>query len=297
MASMTVAKKFFLTTGGLITALATVGGVAIYNLASLNKTTQLIINDPLPGIANITGVRATSLMIRGDVWRHIASSDSGVRSQLDNEIQSLKAKVGEYLQAYDRTSVTREDRELLEKVKTAWARYSDAYPVALELSRSGKSSEAVAAYNREAAPVFDTLKAALGEEVQFNQKRGEMLGAESQQSYGRTLWVLGSIIVLSIGGGATLAFLIVLGTTKTLQQIVSELAEGADQTARAASQISSSSQSLAQGSTEQAASLEETSASSEEINSMARKNTENSREAADLVTASQQRFLDTNQSL
>jgi methyl-accepting chemotaxis protein/methyl-accepting chemotaxis protein-1 (serine sensor receptor) len=75
------------------------------------------------------------------------------------------------------------------------------------------------------------------------------------------------------------------------------LAEGAVQVASAASQVSSSSQSLAQGSSEQAASLEETSASSEEINSMARKNSENSRVAADLMTQSQQKFVQTNQSL
>jgi len=67
--------------------------------------------------------------------------------------------------------------------------------------------------------------------------------------------------------------------------------------ASAAGQVSSSSQSLAQGSSEQAASLEETSASSEEINSMACKNTENSRSAADLVTQSQRKFANTNQSL
>ena len=84
---------------------------------------------------------------------------------------------------------------------------------------------------------------------------------------------------------------------KTLTRSVSELKEGAEQVASAASQVSSSSQSLAQGSSEQAASLEETSASSEEINSMARKNTENARSAADLVTQSQQKFVETNQSL
>jgi methyl-accepting chemotaxis protein/methyl-accepting chemotaxis protein-1 (serine sensor receptor) len=82
-----------------------------------------------------------------------------------------------------------------------------------------------------------------------------------------------------------------------LTRAVTELSEGAEQLASAASQVSSSSQSLAQGSSEQAASLEQTSASSEEINSMARSNTENSRSAADLVTQSRQKFVETNQSL
>jgi methyl-accepting chemotaxis protein/methyl-accepting chemotaxis protein-1 (serine sensor receptor) len=67
--------------------------------------------------------------------------------------------------------------------------------------------------------------------------------------------------------------------------------------ASAATQISSSSQSLAQGSSEQAASIEETFASSEEINSMARRNNENSRAASDLVSGSQLKSVQTNQSL
>lgn len=64
--------------------------------------------------------------------------------------------------------------------------------------------------------------------------------------------------------------------------------------AAAASKISSSSRALALGSSEQAASLVETSASSEQINSMARKNAGNSRTAAELVAASQQRFQQVN---
>ncbi len=80
-------------------------------------------------------------------------------------------------------------------------------------------------------------------------------------------------------------------------ELSAELGEGAGQVASAAGQISSSSQSLAQGASQQAASLEETSASSEEINSMARKNAENSQSANGLVTQSQQKFHETNQSL
>jgi methyl-accepting chemotaxis protein/methyl-accepting chemotaxis protein-1 (serine sensor receptor) len=78
---------------------------------------------------------------------------------------------------------------------------------------------------------------------------------------------------------------------------VQEIAQGAEQVSLAATQISSASQSLAEGTSQQAASLEETSASTEEINSMARRNSENSHSAADLVKQSDQRFADTNVSL
>jgi methyl-accepting chemotaxis protein/methyl-accepting chemotaxis protein-1 (serine sensor receptor) len=79
---------------------------------------------------------------------------------------------------------------------------------------------------------------------------------------------------------------------RALRGLSGQLNLGASQVASAASQVASSSQSLAQGSSEQAASLEETSASSEEIKSMAGRNAENSRSAAELVTQSQRKFSD-----
>jgi len=94
-----------------------------------------------------------------------------------------------------------------------------------------------------------------------------------------------------------LVFFIVRSLNAVLMRAASDLSSGAEQVASAAGQVSSSSSSLAQGSSEQAASLEETSAAAEQINSMALKNAENSRVAADLVAQSQQKFSETNTAL
>jgi len=101
-------------------------------------------------------------------------------------------------------------------------------------------------------------------------------------------------VCLSVGG---VVLWVVRNAGSTLRQLASEIEVGADQVASAASQVSASSQSLAQGASEQAASLEETSASSEEINSMALRNTESSRAAAELMKQSQRKFGATEQSL
>jgi methyl-accepting chemotaxis protein len=83
----------------------------------------------------------------------------------------------------------------------------------------------------------------------------------------------------------------------SLSEVAVEIAQGAEHVFSAATQISTASQMLAEGTSQQAASLEETSASSEEINSMARRNSENSRSAATLVNQSDEKFADTNRSL
>jgi methyl-accepting chemotaxis protein/methyl-accepting chemotaxis protein-1 (serine sensor receptor) len=109
-------------------------------------------------------------------------------------------------------------------------------------------------------------------------------------------WAISLLVAMILVGGA-LSYFITKSVNKALTSAITELSMGAEQVASAAGQVASSSQALAQGSSEQAASLEETSASSEEINSMARKNTENSRSAADLVSASENKFVETNTAL
>lgn len=104
-------------------------------------------------------------------------------------------------------------------------------------------------------------------------------------------------MVVSLLISAALGFFLIRRINAHLTGVIKEVAEGAEHVASAATQISSASQSLAQGTSEQAASLEETSASTEEINSMARRNTENSHSAAELVKQSELKFADTNRSL
>jgi methyl-accepting chemotaxis protein len=123
--------------------------------------------------------------------------------------------------------------------------------------------------------------------------KNKQTGAD-QYSHSRTISF--AMLALSLGIGLALLW-VIRNTNGTLRRVAGEMTEGAEQVGSAASQVSRSSQSLAQGASEQAASLEETSASAEEIGSMARKNSENSHGAAQLVTQSQQKFVETHQSL
>jgi len=66
---------------------------------------------------------------------------------------------------------------------------------------------------------------------------------------------------------------------RPIQRVAAALAEGGEQVAAAAGQISSSNQALAEGTSEQAASLEETSSSLEEMSSMTKQNADNSVQA------------------
>ena len=118
----------------------------------------------------------------------------------------------------------------------------------------------------------------------------------AEAAFSRNRWIAIVLLLVTLAAGAVVAF-VVLKTTRELRTTARELLSGAEQVAGAASQITASSQTLAQGSSEQAASLQEISSSSTEINSMAGKNGENSRVAAERVAQSEARFVETNRSL
>ncbi|HEX3880297.1 MAG TPA: methyl-accepting chemotaxis protein [Bryobacteraceae bacterium] len=133
--------------------------------------------------------------------------------------------------------------------------------------------------------------------VQLLRERTDAQRASQKQALAAQFWTVSAVLLLAFAGTGIASALTIRALSRTLRQTTSDLRETASQVAAAAGQVASSGQSLAQGSSEQAASLEETSASSEQINSMAIRNSENSRAAAGLVMESQHRFDQAAQAL
>ncbi|MFN7993030.1 MAG: methyl-accepting chemotaxis protein [Bryobacteraceae bacterium] len=148
-------------------------------------------------------------------------------------------------------------------------------------------------------PLIDGMEKVLSQ-LREEDQRSLKISAERARLVSETVhasrWVTVFLIAVSLMVAIGVLYMVHKGMQK-LRRLTLELKQGAEEVAGAASQVSSSSQSLAQGASQQAASLEETSVSKDEINSMARKNSEDSRSAADLVARSQQQLTGASQSL
>ncbi len=202
--------------------------------------------------------------------------------QLTGELRRMVSDetVGKALEVIDRgaSSWTINDKEYLALASAN--RFDEAHTILRDkmlpiLEEVGNSTRIVAQREREALAVSD------------RQARANIFWSR---------WIAFGLIGLNlVVAGAVLW--VVYRITDTLRHAVVEVTEGVVQIVAAAGQVSSASQSLAQGACQQAASLQETSASSTEIDAMTRKNSENLRAAAELVTQSQHRFVETNRSL
>ncbi|MFZ0593652.1 MAG: methyl-accepting chemotaxis protein [Bryobacteraceae bacterium] len=189
-----------------------------------------------------------------------------------------------------------EAKQLTTDIASELAEWLSRYDELIQKASAGDAAEA----NRICKDVTGPLYNAIAKDAQrLTGIQTEILD-ESQRGmatqYNRSVWL--AVILLGVFTCvAAVVILVVRQITRDLREAILKLAESAEQVGGAASQVASSSQALASGCSEQAASLEETASSSEEINSMARRNSENSRSAAALVGKSQETFTAMNRSL
>ena len=298
-AQMTIGKKLGFSLGALMVLTLGLGASAWYAISGLSAELDTAVNKTAVKLdkSNALSKRLYSISSanRGIMLGYMNHDDQFVETNV-REIEDAKKRVGEQITEIRPLLLTTDSRNALDGIERNFSGYVGLLNQYQELGKQGKYAEAHTLMKEKMVPnVIDTnektdsIIAKNREFLTDSKKTAESITSSSR-------WLVCLVLGFTLLIGVSVVFVLRM-INASLRGAVSELAEGAGQVASAAGQISSSSQSLAQGASEQAASLEETSASSEEINSMARKNAENSQAANGLVTQSQQKFSETNQSL
>ncbi len=295
---MTLSTKLFSIVGALALIGLGVAGSGLWYLHSLGEQLATATDKTAVKLDHINAALSRA-------WEMVAADRGMFVSASLNDKTTVEADIQEWGIAFTRINVdisivkpllmterSRRNYAILETALAEFARVSADYE---RLCRERKLDQVVELIPKVRA-FATTANESLSDvkEVQRNLLADSQKEADSLRFQSVTVAIVMCGLLLAIAGSA---FFLVRNIARILTTSISELSEGAEQVAAAAGQVSSSSQALAQGSSEQAASLEETSASSEEINSMARKNSENSTSAAGLVAQSQEKFIQTNQSL
>ena len=296
----TIAARIWLVVTLCLGVGASAIGVLIYELKATSNSYEDTLRNLQESVRQQDAARVIQVTFKKQVqeWKDtlLRGHDPEALKKYSGQFHDDEAQVSGLSAALQSSMTDPATRGTLEEFTGAFASMRDKYETSLRVFVKGKGNNSheadtmVAGQDRAATDLLDKIVTEL-------VKKASAAVASEKEAVSRKIWIVTlSVLILFAGIGVVVAF-VISRLSSTLRQAVKELAEGAGQVASAAGQISSSSQTMAQGASEQAASLEETSASSEEINSMARKNAENSQSAAELVTQSQQKFSETNQSL
>ncbi len=299
LSQMTIGKKLTSAFGAMVLLLLGLGYAAFWSVGSLGASLEEAVKVTAKKLDLVNGTRARVQeavgAMRGGQLAHINNDPERVRTN-KQKMDAAATRVAEQIAEMRPLLQTEAGKASLNTIQTNLANWKPLSEQYLELASQKKIAEAHQLMNQRVMPLITEMENAAQDLIKQQREFLSASAVTAEADVSRARWLVLVFIGLSLAVGAVV-IATVRQISRSLQHAVTELSEGAEQTASAASQVSSSSQVLAQGSSEQAASLEETSASSEEINSMARKNTENSRSAAELVSSSQQKFGEANRAL
>jgi methyl-accepting chemotaxis protein len=296
--SMTIKNKLYLAYGVMLLLAMCMGITSITLFSNLSTT-----------IHELTGPDMTKLVLAGAINTISAEMLSEERGMQLRAMQGDNETVLKYAAAYEKSS---EDlKNAVDQCRPLLVDSAAIGPLAQLDDARGKVSIKYAEFHNAISaakldvsyeiykglvPLMNSVSDAGAHLLRIEQSRMAQATGNTVGQVFRGHSVMMVLMLLCTAVGAVVVW-IIKHLDRQLRQSITELSEGAEQVASAASQVSSSSQSLARDTSEQAAMIEETSASSEEINSMAKRSSENSRSAADLVTALQHGMNETNLAL
>jgi methyl-accepting chemotaxis protein len=293
MSSWTIGRRITAGFAAVIGIAALLGAFAYTRLTVIQTQATRITADSLPGLYVSAQLESAVLASHGLILRHVITSSDAQMDRLESEIKAADARVDRLMSDYESTITTAVDRANYERIKPAAARVRQIRDETLRpLSRALRTAQAEAVVASQLDPAIADYLKAVRSVVDFNKAGGDdasarIRAAVSSATIGILVGLAAAVLV-----SASLALVIVRGTSRVLTSAVTELRLGSNQVSTAAMQMSASAQSLSMGATTQAGALEETAASLEEMASMTRLNAQHSQEGAQLMSDVDRRVAD-----
>ncbi len=285
MKRLKLCTKLYLVSALLLLVATAVGALGLRGIQQTNRGLETVYNDrvvPLDHLKHIADAYAVAIIDA------VNKANAGL-TDAPATIQSLRAAqslILEKWQTYISTYLTPEESRLADEAARLFAPANAAVEKLIR-HLDGKTGLLTGTLGDFDGPLYATIDPISNKIAELVDLQLSVAESEYNAARARYVFLLKETAVLLafgliVGGG--LSWFVTHRLSVTINQVTSELTEGAAQTAAAASQVSASSQSLAHGASSQASSLEETSASLEELSSMTKHNAESTRAAKETAS-------------
>jgi len=187
-------------------------------------------------------------------------------------------------------------RQAVERLRTIEAQVERNHSQYMSLIRGGDLKGADRFITDSVMPPIRAAKPLAATVVEQADALMAAAGQSAKDTVVRSRWMMLAAMGLALAV-ALVVVLVVRNVNSALRGAVGQLAQGADEVAASAAQVSSASQALAQGATEEASQIDRAVSSTNLIRAMAQRNSEHCGVATGLVALSQQKFEATRSSL
>jgi methyl-accepting chemotaxis protein len=183
------------------------------------------------------------------------------------------------------------DRQLIDALASQVNQHAESFQKISELCDAGKVPQAARVYREQGSAIGGAMENTAAQLMAVERAAMQNAAATGRHQVDAARWSAVVIDTLGLFVFATVVWT-VLGVTRNLRKVASDLGEGTAQISGAAQQVSSASHSLAQAASQQAATLTANASSAEHVSSMTGKNAQQATSAADLMTVVDQRVLE-----
>jgi methyl-accepting chemotaxis protein/methyl-accepting chemotaxis protein-1 (serine sensor receptor) len=299
MSGLTLRTKFLGGFAALLAMIAALTFTSMRAMSSLNggldrvvhrmsvradRTSQLV-----ESLSDIGG-RQQALLLHS-VLNDAAGVDQNRRAVADAE-HRIDALFAELLPLIDSPA----DKRLAQDLQARMVAVRPISEEVMQFVQKQQMNDALKLVSEKLLPAYDDLQRNARDFLTNQRDRMSSDTLDIQAGASSTRMLAFVFVALTIACSLLIS-LVVRQMNSALGGMGSQVSEGAQQVARAASQMGAISQSLAQGASEQAVSLEQTSASAEQVNHMVQRNAKSSREAAEHTNDANRLLTGANQKL
>jgi methyl-accepting chemotaxis protein len=295
---VTVGKKLLSGIVALLVATAGVTWSAWYSLASLTRELEsatgaiagkLALAGELKAGAN--GMRTGQRGMLLTTMQHDRKAMDSVRREYAKRHQDTAEMIAKIRPLMDESGRDESGRKLIDSLAANVDRHANSFQSISDLCGSGKVSQAARIYREQGAAIGAAMENTAAQLMALERQAMLDAAASGKRQANVARWTMVAIAAFGVLVFAVIV-LAVRAVTEQLRKAAREVGEGATQIADASRQVSGANHSLAQVATQQAATLTASAFSAEHISSMTRKNAENARSAAELMTVVDQRVGD-----
>src|SRR3979411_1502781 len=126
----------------LLPAMTAMGALNIRQMYTIHSATVYIVNNSLPSVRGLRGLRAATISYRAIVRSHLLATDEAGKQLQEDLLAKWITNTDKARKTYEPLITSAEERALYDDFSTSWAEYLAGVKEVLGLSRKNEDKEA-----------------------------------------------------------------------------------------------------------------------------------------------------------
>ncbi|MCW0403504.1 hypothetical protein NB689_002077 [Xanthomonas sacchari] len=229
---MKIATRIGLGFAAVLLLMVGMGVFTVDKLAKVNQASTDIATNWMPSIHYVQAMNTNLSDLRVAELQHVVTENPQEMRAFDQQMEQILAEYASNRDHYVKLISSEEEKGIYTNFNGEFDKYLALHKQVLDLSRTLKTSEALALFNGEQRKLYDDASTILDSLVVLNTKGGEAASAEGDALYASSRqWII-AVIVACVLLGAGISVFIVRGLMRLLGGEPAYVAEIANKVAQ-----------------------------------------------------------------